>query len=256
MKLVAYSDATSFGGAEQVLANLLEALDPAYEIRCPRRRPGRGRGDHLGARRHEASPAPARKEQMGCGTASAARSLGTSAASRHIHANLWTSTRGHYGVGAALLTPGVRTVVVEQAAPLPSKSPVQRFFKRAVSRLVSAHVSVGEASARAVEEAVGLPRGSVRTIYNGVPDKPLEPLPRLAEGPVIGSLGRLSRRRATTSRFRRWPRCLGRRSSLSAMASSALGSRSSQRSSESLSESGSWAGSRSRADTWQASTSS
>ena len=33
MRLVAYSDATSFGGAEQVLANLLEALDPAYEIR-------------------------------------------------------------------------------------------------------------------------------------------------------------------------------------------------------------------------------
>ena len=26
-------DATTFGGAEQVLANLLEALDPAYEIR-------------------------------------------------------------------------------------------------------------------------------------------------------------------------------------------------------------------------------
>jgi glycosyltransferase involved in cell wall biosynthesis len=32
----------------------------------------------------------------------------------------------------------------------------------------------------------------VRTIYNGVPDVPIEPLPRLANGPVIGSLGRLS----------------------------------------------------------------
>ena len=32
MKLVAYSDATSFGGAEQALANLLAFLDPSFEI--------------------------------------------------------------------------------------------------------------------------------------------------------------------------------------------------------------------------------
>ena len=32
MRLVAYSDARSFGGAEQALANLLAYLDPSYEI--------------------------------------------------------------------------------------------------------------------------------------------------------------------------------------------------------------------------------
>jgi len=192
MKLVAYSDATSFGGAEQVLANLLEALDPAYEIRVLA--VDRAVGEAIASARNgtKLHLLPRVKSKWDAGPL--LRHVRSVRALRPdiFHASLWTSTRGQYGVGAALLTPGVRTVVVEQAAPLPSQSPVQRFFKRALSRLASAHVSVGEASARAVEEAVGRPRGSVRTIYNGAPDKPLEPLPRLAEGPVIGSLGRLS----------------------------------------------------------------
>jgi glycosyltransferase involved in cell wall biosynthesis len=56
---------------------------------------------------------------------------------------------------------------------------------------VAAHVTVGERSARELERVTGLPPGSVRTIRNGVPDVPLEPLPRPRAGPIIGSLGRL-----------------------------------------------------------------
>ena len=42
-----------------------------------------------------------------------------------------------------------------------------------------------------VEQAIGLPTGSVRTIYNGVPHSLPPPLARTRPGPVIGSLGRL-----------------------------------------------------------------
>jgi len=125
-----------------------------------------------------------------------------------FHANLWTTVRGQYGVIAALLARGVRTVVVEQA-PLPTDSPLQRFLKRLTSRRVSAHVAVGERSARAVEEAVGLPSGSVRTIYNGVPDVPVDPLPRRANGPVIGAVGRLSQEKGYDLAIRALPNLPG-----------------------------------------------
>jgi glycosyltransferase involved in cell wall biosynthesis len=82
--------------------------------------------------------------------------------------------------------------VVEQS-PIPTASGLQRRLKRLTSRFAAAHVAVGERSARMVEEAVGLPHGRVDVIYNGVDEDGAEPLPRLAAGPVIGSLGRLSR---------------------------------------------------------------
>jgi glycosyltransferase involved in cell wall biosynthesis len=191
VKLVAYSDATSFGGAEQALANLLAFLDPSYEVGvlavdekvgqaiCSAREGGRL---HLVPRAENKWDAGPIVRHLG-----AVRRLRPDI----FHANLWTPVRGQYGVIAALLARGVRTVVVEQA-PLPTDSRLQRWFKRRASRRVSAHVAVGERSARAVEEAVGLPSGSVRTIYNGVPDLPVDPLPRRANGPVIGAVGRLS----------------------------------------------------------------
>ena len=208
MKLVAYSDATSFGGAEQALANLLAFLDPSFEI------------DVLAV-----------DEEVGEGIRSAregsslhlvpraANKWDTGPIVRHLrvvrklrpdifHANLWTTVRGQYGVIAALLARGVRTVVVEQA-PLPTDSPLQRFLKRLTSRRVSAHVAVGERSARAVEEAVGLPSGSVRTIYNGVPDVQVDPLPRRANGPVIGAVGRLSQEKGYDLAIRALPNLPG-----------------------------------------------
>jgi len=109
-----------------------------------------------------------------------------------VHANLWATVSGQYGVLAALLTPGARAVVVEQS-PLATRSGWQRRFKRLTSRRLAAHVAVGERAARMVEDMIGLPAGAVRTIYNGVPDVPVDPLPRLADGPVVGALGRLSR---------------------------------------------------------------
>jgi glycosyltransferase involved in cell wall biosynthesis len=191
VKLVAYSDATSFGGAEQALANLLEGLDPSFEISVLA--VDRTVGEAIVSARDGTTLHLVPHVKNKWDARPALRHLRSVRALRPdiFHANLWTSSRGQYGVIAALLARGVRTVIVEQA-PLPSESPLQRFFKRTLSRRASAHVAVGERSARAVERAVGLPPGSVRTIHNGVPDTQVEPLPRIVDGPVIGSLGRLS----------------------------------------------------------------
>ena len=48
---------------------------------------------------------------------------------------------------------------------------------------------------------IGLEPGSIETIHNGVPDVSLNPVPRPAEGPIVGAVGRLSPRRASTSWF-------------------------------------------------------
>jgi glycosyltransferase involved in cell wall biosynthesis len=190
LKLVAYSDATSFGGAEQSLANLLAELDESFEV-CVLAVDA-AVGESIRAARKgsklELVPLVVNKWDL----RHVLQLVRTVRALRPdiFHANLWTSGRGQYGIAAALLA-RIRTVIVEQA-PIPLKSRRQRYLKRLLSRRAAAHVAVGEHSARAVEEAVGLPMGSVRTIHNGVPDVPVEPLPRVAEGLVIGSLGRLS----------------------------------------------------------------
>lgn len=191
MKLVAYSDATSFGGAEQALANLLAFLDPSLEIgvlAVDEKIGEQIRSARAGAALHLV---PRAENKWDAGPILRHLRVVRKLRPDIFHANLWTTVRGQYGVIAALLARGVRTVVVEQA-PLPTDSPLQRSLKRMTSRRVSAHVAVGKRSARAVEEAFGLSAGSVRTIYNGVPDLPVDPLPRRANGPVIGAVGRLS----------------------------------------------------------------
>jgi glycosyltransferase involved in cell wall biosynthesis len=191
VNLVAYSDATAFGGAEQALANLLAFLDPTFEITVLA--VDEAVGEAIRAARKGAALQLVPKVENKWDVRPIMRHLRAVRSLRPdiFHANLWTTVRGQYGVIAALLARGVRTVVVEQA-PLPTNSALQRLFKRLASRRLSAHVAVGERSARAVEEAVGLPPGSIRTIYNGVPDLVVDPLPRRANGPVIGAVGRLS----------------------------------------------------------------
>jgi glycosyltransferase involved in cell wall biosynthesis len=191
VRLVAYSDAGSFGGAERSLANLLARLDPSFDVAVVAVDPEVGevlRGARNGS--------PLRLVRRMRGKWDLERFREYLAAVRDLrpdifHANLWTTFSGQYGLAAALLTPGVHAVAVEQS-PLPTASSLQRTLRRLAARRLAAHVAVGERAARDVEAAIGLAPGSVRTIYNGVQDEPLEPFPRLAEGPVVGAVGRLA----------------------------------------------------------------
>jgi glycosyltransferase involved in cell wall biosynthesis len=71
--------------------------------------------------------------------------------------------------------------------------------RQRLARRLNAHVSVGERSARLIEEIVGLPPRSVDSVPNGVPAMQVEsssvrlqPQWMTAPAPVIGSLGRLT----------------------------------------------------------------
>ena len=111
-----------------------------------------------------------------------------------LHANLTTPASCRYALLAAAFVPEVRQVAVEQL-PYPLAGRLQRGLKRFTSRRLAAHVAVGDRAARDVEALVGLESGSVRSIPNGVPDIPLEPLARPFERPTIGSIGRLDRQK-------------------------------------------------------------
>jgi glycosyltransferase involved in cell wall biosynthesis len=105
-----------------------------------------------------------------------------------FQANLHTLWSCQYGLAAAIACPGVRVVAVEHTPPIPG-SPFQHRLKRWTSSRLAAHVAASRAVARAVETTAGLPAGSVRTIYNGVPES-AAPLPD-RRGRVIGAVGRL-----------------------------------------------------------------
>lgn len=190
VRLLVYTDATSFGGAEASLGNLLGGLRPDIEATIL------GTDADVVDAIATGRPAsamhivpPVRDKRDLRPIVAHIRAL------RRLrpdicHVNLRTPYSCQYGLVAAHCTRGVRVVAVEHL-PLPTQDGMRRWLKRTTSRPLAAHVAVGERAARLIEQEAGLRTGSVRTIYNGVPDDAIEPLPRLAGGPVVGSIGRL-----------------------------------------------------------------
>jgi glycosyltransferase involved in cell wall biosynthesis len=191
LRLTVYTDAVALGGAEQSLRHLLTYL-----------------GDHVTASVlgvdgsvvewiASARPGTATRVVRPVSGKFAAGAIAEHArAIRELrpdvfHANLRTTFACRYGIALALVAPGVRVVAVEQL-PTPDATALQRLHKRLASRRLAAHVAVGGRAARITEEIVGLPPGSVRTIYNGVPVVPLRPRERTLEGPVVGLIGRIA----------------------------------------------------------------
>ena len=191
LRLGAYTDAPLVGGAERALATLLGSLGPQVDVTL------------LGV--DEGVVAEIAAARPGCATVVLPRvrdkrdlrSLaGHLRAVRDLrpqvlHANLRTPFSGQYAIAAALATPGVEVVAVEHS-PIGSQDALQRRLRRLLVRRLAAHVAVAERSARVVESVLGLQPHTVRTIYNGVADERSEPPERVAAGPVVGAVGRLS----------------------------------------------------------------
>ena len=189
-RVLFYTEATSRGGAEISLRNLSAALDPALDVTLM------GVDAALCAWIASARPGmevvvirpPTHKFAL-------ARLLGLRRQIAQLrpdvfHANLRTVADARYAVLAALSVPGVEVVVVEHA-PLPPSTRLGRWLKRRTSRRLGAHVAVGERAARLIEEGTGLPRGSVVTVHNGVPDRgSAAPRPN-SDSVVAGTFARL-----------------------------------------------------------------
>jgi glycosyltransferase involved in cell wall biosynthesis len=104
-----------------------------------------------------------------------------------VHANFTFPTAVKYAVPAAALVRAPLVAVENLPAPIDNRW--QLFMKRSAVRSYAAHVTVGEASAREIEAALGLPPDSVEVIYNGVEDFQPDRRPS-GDGPVIGTIAR------------------------------------------------------------------
>lgn len=115
-----------------------------------------------------------------------------------IHINLCTPWVGAIGLSAALMVPRARVVRVDQL-PLRTTDAIALWRTRALSLRVDAHVAVGDASARRMEDFYALGRHSVISIPNGVPDlaSPTDHLHRAPEATLtVGAIGRLDAMKA------------------------------------------------------------
>ena len=195
MRLTAFTDSAQVGGAEISLANLLGALDPGIQISVM--------GTNANVVKKIAS---ARRDALTIlvpnisGVRDFRGMLATRRALRAdrcdiLHVSLSTPWACRYAILAAASIPSIKTVAVEQlVVPLPTKR--VRFLKRWSSRTLSAHIAVGRASARDLEQDAQLPRDSIRTVHNGVPiwsNKPSKVDPREINSrkPHIVTLARL-----------------------------------------------------------------
>jgi glycosyltransferase involved in cell wall biosynthesis len=190
MRLVVYTDNVELGGADLSLAHMLSCLDAAVEVtvlgvawqiveRVAAARPS-------AATRVVPRPASGRDGRSLAAHVAAIRDLRPDV----FHANLSSPWSCQYGIAGAALLRRPRIVAVYQLA-VPAVSGRQRRAKRLTSRSVDRHIGVGERVSREIEALVGLPAGSVATIYNGVPDEPPAPARRLRPGQLVGAIGRL-----------------------------------------------------------------
>lgn len=196
VRLLLYCGATDWGGAEIVLGHLLAGLgahvtpsllgvDRSVLDRIAARRPGtpvvvvpriRDKRDVAAMRAHRRAMIAARPDI--------------------VQLNLPVPFAEPYSVLAAVTVPRTRVVVVEHL-PMPIRSRGIRLLKRLTVPRLAAHLAVGSASARSIEEICGRPRGSVRVVPNGVPIRsPAEPPRRSASAEfVVGGVGRLHRQK-------------------------------------------------------------
>ncbi|HZB51133.1 MAG TPA: glycosyltransferase, partial [Mycobacteriales bacterium] len=181
-RVLLLADAPGIGGAEQSLAHLLAGAGPGWDLHLAGTTPAVV--EWIGSHRPEVP-----RSVVGPGTVAAGRLLRRLRPDL-VHANQcspWASG----GMLAAAQLRGIRTVAVEQL-PLRTTRLPELLRVRALALRLDAHVAVSAAAARRTEDFFALGRGSVRTVHNGVPDRPLPP-PRPARGrPLrIAAAGRL-----------------------------------------------------------------
>lgn len=194
LRLVFYTDATEHGGAESVLADLVSDLDARIEVTVM----GVDAAIVEWVARGRASTKtcivpPVRDKRDIRRLAAHWRAL-RALRPDIFQANLRNPWSCQYGILAALLTPGTRVIALEHL-PTPPTAPLQRRLKRLASSRLDAHIAVGNRSARELERLIGLRRGALLTIYNGVRAVDVPSGARVTSRPRVGALGRLTRQK-------------------------------------------------------------
>jgi glycosyltransferase involved in cell wall biosynthesis len=185
MRVVVYVETEIIGGAEIVTGHLVANLRADIDV-CVMG-PCATVVEHIAARRAGAEAivlAPLRSKRELFAFPSYRRVL-RSLAPGVFHAVMTFETACFWPIIAAGTVRGMAPIAVEHMEPI-SSTRRDRAAKRRALRFLAAHVAVGQAVARAVERDLHLGAGSVRTIYNGLPDAEILPAHMPTAGPVVG----------------------------------------------------------------------
>lgn len=194
LKVVVYTDAMGVGGAEISLGHLVAHVASDIKVTV------------IGVSQIVADMIVAKRPQVTCIVLPAKgwRSLTAHIATFNqlrpdiVHLNLCTPWACAIGLTAALTLSAARVVRVDQL-PLRTTDAIELWRTRFLSLRVDAHVAVGEASARRMEDFYALGRNTVLSVPNGVPDMDMNvtaSLVRKDDALIIGSVGRLDRMKA------------------------------------------------------------
>jgi glycosyltransferase involved in cell wall biosynthesis len=185
LRVVTYTDAAGIGGAEISLSHLIATVSDNIDVTV------------LGTSQHVVNAIAALRPQAsrlvlpatGLGSASAHFTALRRLRPDVVHVNLCTPWVCTTVLFAALTLPNVRVVRVDQLHCVP---PIALWRNRMLSLRVDAHVAVGAASARRMEDFYALGRGTVISIPNCVPDVGAKSPSVQPDGHIIvGSVGRL-----------------------------------------------------------------
>lgn len=188
-RVMFYTDSAQMGGAESVAMNLLAGLDNRIEVTIA------GTNEEVVGEIAKSRPKaetvilPEISDKTDFAAMSRHRKVIAEVKPHIFHANLGSGSSCQYAIVAALTVSGVKVIAVENS-PMGVFSEASRKLKATYCRGLSAHVAVGEATARLVEEDVGLSEGSVSVIPNGVPQIEHQPPPRRGDGLVVGTVSR------------------------------------------------------------------
>jgi glycosyltransferase involved in cell wall biosynthesis len=186
--LVVYSDAQQLGGAEVTLGLLLGGLPEQVRVSivCVDDEVGRWLCGHRPGMTHVVVDPIESRSQFG--RMRAHRRAFRELKGDIIQFNLSMASSCQWAIAVAVFMPGTKVVAVENSS-MGAWSSTSRLLKRVTSPRLRAHLAVGEATARFLEEQSGLARGSIETMYHGVADVPLD-VAHDGEGPVICNIAR------------------------------------------------------------------
>ena len=194
IRLAAYTDAGTVGGAERCLTTVLAGLPPSFRVMIVATDAAVAEtvADGCDAAEITLVEPPARFYDMGA--VAAHRGALRQLRPQLCLVNLRTPYTGLHATVAAMLVPRLRVVVVEHSSVL-NRSRAARALKRMTSRRLAAHIAVSEYTARTVAAAAGLPARRMIVVPNGVPEPPGVAAEFGLGRPVVGALGRLDRQK-------------------------------------------------------------
>lgn len=193
LHLVVYLDSDSRGGAETATATLVGAIDPSMRVTVMG--PDAALCAWIASHRPGTATevvAPARRRNL--------RALRDHRrVLRRLRPDIFQAALTWmpscvWPLMVAARIPGLVTVAVEHSSLAPQARRM-RALTRFVAQRLTARVAVSDSTARDVEVALGLERGSVRTIHNGAAPAPAPTrsptTARAAGSPVVGTIARL-----------------------------------------------------------------